>query len=111
MFQSGSIRRKKLLEKGSEMDTPFEMPVLFFLIVHPDGNVLFDTGQPPSAVDCKTHGNYIPVMTETDDVAEQLKKVGLRTTDITHIVLSHLHSDHAGRLEAFKGTVCYIQEK
>ena len=110
MFQSGTIITKKhLLVKGPETDAPFEVPVPFFLIKHPGGNVLFDTGQPLPAVDCAAHGNYIPVMKKADYVVEQLKKVGLKTTDITHIVLSHLHSDHAGGLEAFQDTTCYIQ--
>ena len=112
MFQSGWIRTKKhLLVKGPETDAPFEAPVPFFLILHPGGNVLFDTGQPMSAVNYTTCGNYIPVMRKADYVAEQLKKVGLKTTDITHIVLSHLHSDHAGGLEAFSAGTCYVQEK
>jgi N-acyl homoserine lactone hydrolase len=111
MFQCGTVRTKKhLLVEGPETDAPFEVPVPFFLIEHQDGNVLFDTGQSLSAVDCTANGNYIPVMTEADYVSNQLEKVGLKTTDITHIVLSHLHSDHAGGLEAFKGTTCYIQK-
>ena len=111
MFQCGKIVTKKhLLVEGPESNEPFEVPVPFFLVEHPQGNILFDTGQPLSAVDSRANGNYIPVMKEADHVSKQLEKAGLKTGDITHIVLSHLHSDHAGGLEAFKDTVCYIQK-
>ncbi len=110
MFQCGSIRtRKHLLAKVPEDNTPFEVPVPFFLIMHPDGNVLFITGQPLSAVNSTAVGDYIPVMKEAEHISRQLAKVGLKTADITHIVLSHLHSDHAGGLEAFEDAVCYVQ--
>ncbi len=112
LFQCGTIITKKhLLVEGPESNEPFEVPVPFFLIEHPDGNVLFDTGQPMSSVNATVTGNYIPAMAEDDHVSRQLEKVGLKTTDISHIVLSHLHSDHAGGLEAFKDAICYIQEK
>ncbi len=44
-----------------------------------------------------------------DYVVSQLAKLGLRTGDITHIILSHLHTDHAGGLEAFENVPCYLQ--
>ena len=112
MFQCGTIITKKhLLVEGSESNKPFKVPVPFFLIEHLDGNVLFDTGQPMSAANCATAGNYIPVMNEADHISSQLGKTGLRTTDISHIVLSHLHSDHAGGLNAFRSAICYIQKE
>ncbi|MFA6817210.1 MAG: MBL fold metallo-hydrolase [Lentisphaeria bacterium] len=111
MFQCGTIRTKKhLLVAGPVAKQDFVVPVPFFLIKHPKGTVLFDTGQPMSAVHCAATGNYIPVMTADDYISNQLKKIGLKTTDITHIVLSHLHSDHAGGIEAFSDVVCYIQK-
>lgn len=111
LFQCGTIRTKKhLLVKGPETDAEFVVPIPFFGIEHPAGKVLFDTGQPLSAVGCTTGGNYIPVMTEADYVSYQLARIGWQTSDITHIVLSHLHADHAGGIEAFQNAVCFLQE-
>lgn len=111
MFQSGAIRTKKhLLVEGPDNGERFEVPVPFYLIMHQDGNVLFDTGQHMAAAECTATGNYIPVMNEADHVVCRLAEIGLKTTDITHIVLSHLHADHAGGLEAFSNQVCYIQK-
>lgn len=110
LFQCGTIRTKKhLLTGGPVTDELFEVPVPFFLIVHPRGNVLFDTGQPLSAIAEAATGDYIPVMTDADYVAMQLGKVGLNPGDISHIVLSHRHGDHAGGLEAFRDAECFLQ--
>lgn len=112
MFQCGTIKTKKyLLVEGPKSDDEFIVPIPFFLIEHPEGKMLFDTGQPFSAVGAEEKGNYIPVMTEADYVSNQLERIGLKTTDITHIVLSHLHSDHAGGIGAFRDAICYLQEK
>jgi len=110
-FQCGSIITKKhLLVEGPASEEPYKVPVPFYLIDHPKGKVLFDTGQPFSAISGPKGGNYIPVMSEEDYVSNQLERHGIKTTDITHIVLSHLHSDHAGGLEAFNSTECFINE-
>jgi glyoxylase-like metal-dependent hydrolase (beta-lactamase superfamily II) len=111
LFQCGTIRTKKhLLVRGPETGEDFVVPIPFFLVEHPDGTLLFDTGQPLSAANATDEGNYIPVMTEEDHIARQLLRVGRKTTDITHIVLSHLHADHAGGIEAFEDAVCYLHE-
>ncbi len=110
-FQSGTIITKKhLLVSGPVSDEPYEVPVPFYLIDHPKGKVLFDTGQPYSAISGPKSGDYIPVMSGEHYVSNQLKRHGLKTTDITYIVLSHLHSDHAGGLEAFCDTECFVNE-
>ncbi len=110
LFQCGTIRTKKhLLAAGVDPECEIVVPVPFYLVTHPDGNLLFDTGQPLAAVEQMSTGNYIPVMTRADYIANQLKRAGLKTTDITHIVLSHLHSDHTGGLEAFSNVLCFIQ--
>lgn len=112
LFQCGTIKTfKHLLVKDAGIGQPYEVPVPFFLITHPDGNVLFDTGQPLAAVRETATGDYIPVMNEADYVARQLEKIGLKTGDVTHIVLSHRHADHAGGLEAFRDAVCYLQKE
>jgi glyoxylase-like metal-dependent hydrolase (beta-lactamase superfamily II) len=111
LFQCGTIQTKKhLLVKGQETDEAFVVPIPFFLVEHPHGTLLFDTGQPLSAAGTTAGGNYVPIMTEADYVPSQLARIGYRPSDITHIVLSHLHADHAGGIEAFADAVCYLHE-
>ena len=114
LFQCGTIKTfKHLLVKDAGIGQPYEVPVPFFLITHPDGIVLFDTGQPLAAATAShgQDGNYLPVMTPDDYVIAQLARIGMRPSDITRIVISHRHADHAGGLEAFRDAACYLQKE
>jgi len=88
-------------------------PYFFYLVQHDEGNVLFDTGlHPAMRMDPRTRlgeaADAFPVvMEEDDDVVNQLAKLGLEPADVSHVVQSHLHFDHAGGLEFFlRATVC-----
>jgi len=113
VFQSGSIRtvRRLIVRDGGE--TPLVVPVFFFLIVHPKGNVLYDGGQPASAIGDDRRGPpnrpYVSILSAEDLAVNQLGKVGLDPSAITHVVLSHLHEDHAGDLGAFPNAQYVLQ--
>jgi glyoxylase-like metal-dependent hydrolase (beta-lactamase superfamily II) len=110
LFQCGTIRiRRDLIEGGSV--GALEVPVPFFLIEHNGCRVLFDLGYSRSAIDASETGVYCPVVSESDYVLSHLMQIGLKANDITHIVLSHLHDDHCGGLEAFQGIPCFLQKK
>ncbi|MGR8998261.1 MAG: MBL fold metallo-hydrolase, partial [Gammaproteobacteria bacterium] len=92
---------------GRGIGQPFTVPVPFFLIEHPRGKVLFDTGNALAvAVDKVKHWGqaiidaYDPIMTVDDYVVNQLQRIGIDADEITHVVLSHLHLDHAGGVGA-----------
>jgi len=117
-FECGILRcDKSLITMGRDVGTMFEIPVPFFLITHPKGNVLYDTGNAKElAIDARGHWGavvdvYEPVMSEDQYVVNQLAKVGLKPEDITHIVLSHLHLDHAGGLRDFPHAKVYVQRE
>ena len=111
LLQCGTIRTKRhLIEGGPAGEEPFEVPVPFFLIEHEGSRVLFDTGNARAAIHASATGDYIPTMAEEDYVVNRLAQLGLRPGDITHVVLSHLHGDHAGGLEAFRNIPCYLQK-
>ncbi|KAE8146788.1 beta-lactamase-like protein [Aspergillus avenaceus] len=88
-----------------EWTEPF--PIGVFLIQHPEGLFLFDTGQSP----CCNDSGYLPrtavfssllsqfIIERKDGTLEQLHARGIKATDLKAVVLSHLHTDHAGGLE------------
>jgi N-acyl homoserine lactone hydrolase len=92
------------------------VPYFFYVIAHPDGNVLFDTGGHVSLIDdprarLGDAADYFEVVMEAgDDVVSQVKGIGLEPEDIGHVVLSHLHYDHAGGMEFFPDAEFYAQE-
>ncbi|KAJ5457667.1 hypothetical protein N7475_009055 [Penicillium sp. IBT 31633x] len=83
------------------------LPVGVFVIGHPEGLFLFDTGQSP----CCNDSGYNPIagiftnvlsqftIKHEDGIVEQLHKIGIKATDLKGVVISHLHTDHAGGLE------------
>ncbi|KAI1492844.1 Metallo-hydrolase/oxidoreductase [Biscogniauxia mediterranea] len=82
-----------------------ELPIGAFLISHPQGPILFDTGESPRCNDPGFLPFYSPVrafsrtaIQPDDDIAAQLQRLGVRPRDLQAVVLSHLHGDHAGGL-------------
>ena len=45
-----------------------------------------------------------------DDVVSRLSTLGVRPEEIDHVVVSHLHFDHAGGLQFFPHATIYVQE-
>ena len=99
----------------SAVGTRIAIPWFFYLIVHPHGNVLFDTaGHPDLARDARgrlgAHADLWSVtMGEGDDVVSKLAEVDLTPADISHVVQSHLHYDHSGGLRFFPHAEIYVQ--
>ena len=90
-------------------------PYFFYMIVHPKGRVLFDTGLHPEirtnfARRMGVAAGAFPIeMFEDGDVVGQLAKLGLGPGDIDAVVPSHLHFDHAGGLEFVRHAPVYVQ--
>ena len=90
-------------------------PYFFYLIRHPDGDVLFDTGthpdcrRDPSARLGEAAATFELELAPDDDVVSKLASAGLVPADVEHVVQSHLHFDHAGGLEFFPHATVYVQ--
>src|SRR5438094_290828 len=97
--------------------TPWTVPVSSYLVVHPQGRLLFDTG-----VHCQSITDPIGRMGEErarririrsqvgDDVVSQLARAGLQPDAITYVVNSHLHFDHCGGNEFFPHATFLVQK-
>jgi N-acyl homoserine lactone hydrolase len=82
-----------------------------YLIVHPRGTVMVDSGSLPDS-HFKSDGAPVVegVVTATKPVLPQLKAAGYEPHDITYFVLSHYHSDHTGNANAFAGSTWIVQK-
>ena len=85
-------------------------PISACLIEGPDGRILYDTGCHPDAMkpqgrwsdDFKRRFPWSPGPDgEACQLPNRLEQLGLGPDDIGHVVLSHMHSDHAGCVEFF----------
>jgi N-acyl homoserine lactone hydrolase len=116
-FHCGGDRSDRAIFDPFDPDvgTKIYAPYFFYLVQHPHGNVLFDSGVHPAMRD-DPHGRLgeaadaiVVEMAPDDDVVSQLGKLGLKPRDIDHVVQSHLHFDHAGGLEFFPEATIYVQ--
>jgi N-acyl homoserine lactone hydrolase len=82
-----------------------------YLVVHPRGTVMFDTG---GIGDDHFPANGGPakegIMTATKKLVPQLAAAGYKPSDITYLVMSHYHADHTGNANLFAGATWIVQK-
>jgi N-acyl homoserine lactone hydrolase len=80
-----------------------------FLIVHPRGILLWDTGgsnpveRIPEGMDVHSKAKPLSVT-----LISQLKVLGLTPTDINYVAFSHFHEDHVGNAKEFPASTWII---
>lgn len=114
-FSSGALTiGKGVLQNFGPMEPPIKIPVGFFVIKHPKGNVLFDTGNNDKIIKDPSYWGpnfdaLKPVNTPDVAIDVQLKKIGLTPDDIKYVVVSHMHLDHGGNVAKFPNSTLVIQ--
>jgi 4-pyridoxolactonase len=79
------------------------IPVYSILVEHDDGLFLFDTGIGMEHMNAVLPFE-LPEQTEEQSLPAQLESCGFGLGDVTAVVNSHLHIDHVGGNQLFKGT-------
>lgn len=99
-----------------------DLPLNVFVIEHPDGLVLFDTGMDRAVM---TDPDYWPGpvtrflldhifkfdIGPDDTLTAQLEAAGYATTDVGTAVLSHLHADHAGGIAQIPDADLFVSKE
>lgn len=90
-------------------DKQMLLPVSAYLIVHPKGKVLIDTGwdtkyayEHPKQLMGLVDKISAPVIRENEGIDSKLAAVGLYVSDIDHVFISHMDFDHASGLRFVK---------
>jgi N-acyl homoserine lactone hydrolase len=113
VFSSGALTIDKSALQSSAPPGKFQIPVGFFLIKHPKGNVLFDTGNNDRLIQDPTYWGPLasldPVRTPDVAIDTQLAKAGVKPSDINYVVLGHMHLDHAGNVGKFPTSTIVVQ--
>src|SRR5262245_47115003 len=88
-----------------------DMVVPAFLIVHPKGVLLWDTGlgdhlvgRPASETQVGAFGQTVPA-----SLKSQLAAIGYPAGKVTHLALSHMHFDHVGNANDYAASTWLVQ--
>jgi len=88
--------------------TTTDMSVTAYLIVHPRGTLLWDTGVIPDDL-IQPGGTTEARATVHKTLRGQLAEVGYKPADITYLALSHNHYDHSANANSFAGSTWLVQ--
>jgi N-acyl homoserine lactone hydrolase len=85
------------------------LPIYAWVIEHPQGVILVDTGETAQSARPGYFPRWRPyfilaVRTHVhaeEEIGPQLSTLGISPTDVRTVVLTHLHTDHAGGLRYF----------
>jgi glyoxylase-like metal-dependent hydrolase (beta-lactamase superfamily II) len=87
-----------------EWDEIVERSYYFWCLQDGTRTVLVDTGVSPQAL----AGRRLPGYTSP---AELLAGIGIAAEEIQHVILTHLHWDHAGGVDLFPNAAFYVQRQ
>ncbi|WP_052351835.1 N-acyl homoserine lactonase family protein [Deinococcus pimensis] len=104
-----SALRLPAIVAGTRWAAP--IPILSWIVEHPEGVVVVDAGERADARDLDAYtrhadpgnrfiirGNFRVNVHPDDELGPQLRRLGLSRRDVRHVVQTHLHFDHAGGL-------------
>lgn len=94
------------------------IPVSMWLIDHPKGLVVFDTGINVAATqDCKSYWQaglcdfLKPTNKREDMIDAQLRQAGFAPEKVKVVITSHTHLDHVGNIKMFPNAIHVLQKK
>ena len=85
------------------------LPIYAFAIEHPEGVIVVDTGETARISEPGYFPRWQPFFRFTvrehvrpeREIGPQLKQLGILPSDVRRVVMTHLHTDHAGGLHHF----------
>lgn len=97
---------------GRNIGRTIEFSSTCWLIKHPDGWLLWDTGVPQAALSDPRGWSTLPklIVYHLDrSIEDQLAQLGLETSSIGRVAISHTHGDHIGNVSLFPEATLLMQ--
>jgi N-acyl homoserine lactone hydrolase len=104
VFNCGTIKAEDVTEYGFKAGEipPRDFVVTCYLVVHPKGTLIWDTGLTPDS--------KLKPESGTRPLKAQLAEVGYSPADITYVAMSHSHGDHTANSNDFAGSTWIVQQ-
>jgi N-acyl homoserine lactone hydrolase len=100
--------RRRLLHTILDRRWTEPLPIYAFAIEHPEGVIVVDTGETAQASQPGYFMRWHPGVRAfrewvepEQEIGPQLERLGIRPSDVRWVVMTHLHTDHAGGLHHF----------
>jgi N-acyl homoserine lactone hydrolase len=100
--------RRRLLHAILDQGWTEPLPIYAFVIEHPEGVIVVDTGEDARASERSYFASWHPGLRAfrewvepEQEIGPQLELLGIRPSDVRWVVMTHLHTDHAGGLHHF----------
>ena len=101
--------RRRLVNTLLDREWTEPLPIYAFAIEHPEGVIVVDTGETARVSEPGYFPRWQPFfrfavrerVEPEQEIGPQLEALGVRPSDVRLVVMSHLHTDHAGGLHRF----------
>jgi N-acyl homoserine lactone hydrolase len=92
------------------------VPIYAWVIEHEEGVIVVDTGETARTSETGYFPRWHPYynfavrfhVRPEDEIGVQLKKMGVSSKDVKKVILTHLHTDHAGGLHDFPDSTIHV---
>ena len=120
VIQTGTVAIKEVQRQGRPSGNPLlnmlldpnwteRMPIYAFVVEHPEGLIVVDTGETARVAERWYlpwwHPYFRYAVREwvrpEEEIGPQMRAIGLDPNDVRWVLLTHLHTDHAGGLAHF----------
>ena len=102
--------RLRLVKTLLDREWTEPLPIYAFAIEHPEGVIVIDTGETARVSEPGYFPRWQPFfrfavreqVAPEQEIGPQLEQLGIRPSDVRRVVMTHLHTDHAGGLHHFR---------
>jgi N-acyl homoserine lactone hydrolase len=95
------------------------LPIYAWVIEHQEALIVVDTGETARTAEAGYFPRWQPYyklavrmdVSPEQEIGPQMKKLGLDPEDVKQVILTHLHTDHAGGMHHFPNSKFLVSEK
>lgn len=108
VFDGGRVHLPDMnhLTPDRNVGKPITIPILMFLIEHPRGLVVFDTG-----IDTDVVRDPLVEVDPEQRIDRQMRRLGYHPGQVRYVILSHLHLDHVGCAPLFEKATFVVRRQ